>query len=116
VEAKNDLMVAHIEEFLPGASGAWKSWPPPWPRRRGPSTAPTLCDRLGEVGEMKIRRVICEALANSCMNDVDVLIHRPSDKRWLLVRNILYVLGRIAHQGVERALGDALYHSDPRVR
>lgn len=84
--------------------------------RLGPSAAPALCDLLGEVGEMKIRRAICEALAISCKNDVDILIKRLSDKRWFLVRNILYVLGRIAHQGVERALGDALYHSDPRVR
>ncbi len=82
----------------------------------GPSAAPTLCDLLGEIGEMKIRRAICEALAISCRNDVDILIKRLSDPRWFVVRNILYVLGRIAHQGVERALGDALYHADARVR
>lgn len=82
----------------------------------GPTIAPALCDLLGELGEMKTRRAVCEALAISCKNDVDILIERLSDSRWFVVRNILYILGRIAHQGVERALGDALYHSDVRVR
>ena len=82
----------------------------------GPSAAPTLCDLLGEIEEMKIRRALCEALAISCKNDVNVLIKRLSDPRWFVVRNILYILGQIAHQGVERALGDALYHEDVRVR
>jgi HEAT repeat protein len=82
----------------------------------GPSAAPTLCDLLGEIGEMNVRRAICDALAISCRDDVDILIKRLSDPRWFVVRNILYILGRIAHHGVERALGDALYHSDARVR
>lgn len=82
----------------------------------GPSAAPTLCDLLGEIAEMKARRAVCDALAISCRDDVDILIKRLSDPRWFVVRNILYILGRIAHHGVERALGDALYHSDARVR
>ena len=82
----------------------------------GPAAAPTVCDLLGEVEDMKIRRALCEALAISCRNNVEVLLQRLSDPRWFVVRNILYVLGRIGHHGVERALGDALYHADPRVR
>jgi hypothetical protein len=82
----------------------------------GPSAAPILCTVLGEIEEMKIRRAICEALVISCKSHVSILLDRLSDPRWYVVRNILYVLGRIAHQGVERALGDALTHSDARVR
>jgi len=33
-----------------------------------------------------------------------------------VIRNVVYVLGRIAHQGVERALDRALHHEDVRVR
>ncbi len=84
--------------------------------RLGSSSAPGICDLLSEINEMKIRRALCEALAISCKNDVDILIARLSDPRWFVVRNILYVLGRIAHQGVERALGGALCHNDARVR
>ncbi len=82
----------------------------------GSSAAPTLCDLLGEIADMKVRKALCEALAISCKNNVEVLIERLSDPRWYVVRNILYVLGRIGHQGVERALGEALYHADVRVR
>jgi hypothetical protein len=82
----------------------------------GPSIAPILCTVLGEIEEMKVRRAICEALVISCKSNVSILLDRLSDPRWYVVRNILYVLGRIAHQGVERALGDALTHSDVRVR
>jgi HEAT repeat protein len=84
--------------------------------RLGPSAAPTLCDILGEIEEMEVRRAICEALVISCKDHVSILLDRLSDTRWFVVRNILYILGRIAHQGVERALGDALTHDDVRVR
>jgi len=82
----------------------------------GPSAAPTLCGVLGEIQEMNVRRAICEALVISCRSHVSILLDRLSDPRWYVVRNILYILGRIAHQGVERALGDALTHNDVRVR
>jgi HEAT repeat protein len=82
----------------------------------GPSAAPTLCGMLGEIEEMKLRRAICEALVISCKSNIAILLDRLSDPRWYVVRNILYILGRIAHQGVERALGDALTHNDVRVR
>ena len=82
----------------------------------GPSAAPAICDLLGQVNQMKFRRALCEALAISCKNDVEVLIERLGDTRWYVIRNIVYVLGRIAHQGVERALDRALHHEDVRVR
>src|SRR6185503_3989705 len=66
--------------------------------------------------QMKFRRALCEALAISCKNDVEVLIERLGDTRWYVIRNVVYVLGRIAHQGVERALDRALHHEDVRVR
>jgi HEAT repeat protein len=82
----------------------------------GASAAPTLCDLLGEINDMKMRRALCEALAITCKNSVEILIQRLDDSRWYVVRNLLYVLGRIGHQGVERALGEALSHVDVRVR
>lgn len=82
----------------------------------GPSAAPAICDLLGQVNQVRYRRALCESLAISCRNDVDVLIERLSDTRWYVIRNIVYILGRIAHQGVERALDRALHHEDVRVR
>ena len=82
----------------------------------GPTAAGAVCDLLGQVNHMKHRRALCEALAISCKDDVDVLISRLGDSRWYVIRNVVYVLGRIAHQGVERALDRALHHEDVRVR
>jgi len=82
----------------------------------GSSAAPAICDLLGQVNQVRYRRALCESLAISCKDDVEVLIERLSDTRWYVIRNIVYVLGRIAHQGVERALDRALHHEDVRVR
>lgn len=82
----------------------------------GPGAAPSVCDLLGQINHMRHRRALCEALAISCRDDVDVLIARLNDSRWYVIRNVVYVLGRIAHQGVERALDRALHHEDVRVR
>ena len=82
----------------------------------GSSSAPAICDLLGQVNHVKHRRALCEALATSCKDDVEVLIQRLNDSRWYVIRNIVFVLGRIAHQGVERALDRALHHEDVRVR
>jgi hypothetical protein len=82
----------------------------------GSSAAPAICDLLGQLNHMKHRRALCEALATSCRDDVEVLISRLGDSRWYVIRNVVYVLGRIAHQGVERALDRALHHEDVRVR
>ncbi|HTM01420.1 MAG TPA: hypothetical protein VL503_09900, partial [Candidatus Omnitrophota bacterium] len=70
----------------------------------GSGAAPAVCDLLGQVNHVKHRRALCEALATSCRDDVEILIGRLGDSRWYVIRNVVYVLGRIAHQGVERAL------------
>ncbi|HEU4764870.1 MAG TPA: HEAT repeat domain-containing protein [Candidatus Eisenbacteria bacterium] len=82
----------------------------------GSGAAPAVCDLLGQVNHVKHRRALCEALATSCRDDVEILIGRLGDSRWYVIRNVVYVLGRIAHQGVERALDRALHHEDVRVR
>jgi len=82
----------------------------------GSSAAPAICDLLGQVNQVRYRRALCESLAISCREDVEVLIERLSDTRWYVIRNIVYILGRIAHQGVERALDRTLHHEDVRVR
>jgi HEAT repeat protein len=82
----------------------------------GSSAAPAICDLLGQINHVKHRRALCEALAIACKDDVEVLISRLNDSRWYVIRNIVFVLGRIAHQGVERALDRALHHEDIRVR
>jgi HEAT repeat protein len=82
----------------------------------GPGSTPAICDLLGQVNHARHRRALCEALASTCGDDVEPLLQRLGDPRWYVIRNVVYVLGRIAHQGVERALDRALHHEDVRVR
>ena len=82
----------------------------------GSGATPAICDLLGQVNQIRHRRALCEALITACRNDVEPLLARLGDTRWYVIRNVVYVLGRIAHQGVERALDRALHHEDVRVR
>ncbi|MEK7315506.1 MAG: HEAT repeat domain-containing protein, partial [Candidatus Eisenbacteria bacterium] len=82
----------------------------------GSGATPAICDLLGQVNHVRHRRALCEGLIASCRNDVEPLLQRLGDPRWYVIRNVVYVLGRIAHQGVERALDRALHHEDVRVR
>lgn len=82
----------------------------------GSGATPAICDLLGQVNHVRHRRALCEGLIASCRNDVEPLLQRLGDTRWYVIRNVVYVLGRIAHHGVERALDRALHHEDVRVR
>jgi HEAT repeat protein len=82
----------------------------------GSGSTPAICDLLGQVNHVRHRRALCEALSQTCKDDVEPLLQRLGDSRWYVIRNVVFVLGRIAHQGVERALDRALHHEDVRVR
>ena len=82
----------------------------------GSGATPAICDLLGQVNHVRHRRALCEGLIASCRNDVEPLLQRLGDSRWYVIRNVVYVLGRIAHHGVERALDRALHPEDVRVR
>jgi hypothetical protein len=82
----------------------------------GSGATPAICDLLGQVNQVRHRRALCEGLIISCKDDVEPLLQRLGDSRWYVIRNVVYVLGRIAHHGVERALDRALHHEDVRVR
>ncbi|MEK7348068.1 MAG: hypothetical protein AABZ94_04290, partial [Candidatus Eisenbacteria bacterium] len=63
----------------------------------GSSATPAICDLLGQVNHVRHRRALCEGLIASCRNDVEPLLQRLGDSRWYVIRNVVYVLGRIAH-------------------
>ena len=75
-----------------------------------------LIKLLGEIKNSKTRRVFCDALSEIGKNAIEVFTPFTEDRRWYLVRNILYILGRI---GKEQSLPDiqkALNHEDLRVK
>ncbi|NIQ39309.1 MAG: hypothetical protein GTN81_12055 [Proteobacteria bacterium] len=75
-----------------------------------------LCKLLGELKGSKRRRIICDALADIGKNSIGVFGAFLDDDRWFVVRNIVYVLGRIEKPECLPYLEKALDHPDPRVR
>lgn len=75
-----------------------------------------LCGLLGDLSSSKPRRIICDALSKVGRNSIELMTPFLEDRRWYLVRNIVYILGRIGNPEAVPYLGKALSHSDVRVR
>ncbi len=71
---------------------------------------------LGELKNSKARRVFCDALAEIGKNAIEMFIPFIDDRRWFLVRNIVYILGRIGKDQSFPYIQKALNHGDLRVR
>jgi hypothetical protein len=80
------------------------------------NSIPHLCELLGNLSGSKPRRVICDALSKVGKNSIELIAPFLEDKRWYLVRNIVYILGRIGRKEAVPFIGKALQHEDVRVR
>ena len=76
----------------------------------------SLIKLLGELKNSKTRRVICDALAEIGKNAIELIAPFIDDRRWFLVRNVTYILGRIAKEPAFPHIQKALNHEDLRVR
>jgi len=79
------------------------------------STKP-LIKLLGELKNSKSRRVICDALSEIGKNAIELFTPFIDDRRWYLVRNIIYILGRIGKEKAIPYIQKAFNHEDLRVR
>jgi len=75
-----------------------------------------LVKLLGELKNSKTRRVFCDALSEIGKNAIEVFTPFTDDRRWYLVRNILYILGRIGKEESLPYIQKALNHEDLRVK
>ena len=71
---------------------------------------------LGDLKNSKARRILCDALAEIGKNAVDLFTPFIEDRRWYLVRNISYILGRIGKEQSLPYLQKACNHEEVRVR
>jgi HEAT repeat protein len=81
-----------------------------------PSALVPLTDLLGTVIVMKTRKVICDAMVTLGRDDIDLLAGRLKDDRWFVVRNLIYVMGRIGGPKVINYLAPLVRHPEQRVR
>jgi len=75
-----------------------------------------LIKLLGELKNSKARRVFCDALAEIGKNAIDMFTPFIDDRRWYLVRNIIYILGRIGKEQSLPYIQKAFNHEENRVR
>lgn len=81
-----------------------------------PHIVPSLVELLGSVDKMKARRVLCEILIKRGTDQIDFLISKLEDDRWFLVRNLIYVVGKIGDPKSLKAFPRLLQHKDPKIR
>ena len=75
-----------------------------------------LIKLLGELKNSKARRVFCDGLSEVGKNAIDLFTPFVEDRRWYLVRNIIYILGRIGKEQSLPYIQKAFNHEDIRVR
>jgi hypothetical protein len=75
-----------------------------------------LIELLGLLTQMKMRRVICEALIHLGHDDIEPLIQKLDDPRWFVVRNVVYVLGKIGRDKVLENFRKLIDHQEVKVR
>jgi len=82
----------------------------------GPQTIAPLCEILGELKQMKARRILCEAIAKMSQGQVDRLGPAIKGPRWYVVRNVAYILGLMKDPQGVRYLKELVKHEEPRVK
>ncbi len=71
---------------------------------------------LGDLKNSKGRRVFCDALSVIGKNAIELFTPFIDDRKWFLVRNIVYILGRIGKDQSFPYIQKTLNHEEPRVR
>ena len=75
-----------------------------------------LIKLLGELKNSKARRVFCDALSEIGKNSIELFTPFIDDRRWYLVRNITYILGRIGKEQSFPYIQKVFNHEENRVR
>jgi HEAT repeat protein len=69
--------------------------------------------------QVKIRRALCEVLVGLCKdnkNNMKTLLGQLENSEWYVLRNVLYILGKIAEPTSIERLEILVMHEDSRVR
>jgi HEAT repeats len=75
-----------------------------------------LIELLGRLTQMKMRRVICEVLVHLGKDHIEPLAQKLDDSRWYVVRNVVYILGKIGPENVIEKFQRLVDHKEAKVR
>jgi hypothetical protein len=82
----------------------------------GKSAIGRICELLGQIQKMAMRKVILEKLIEFGKESPQHFYPFLTDNRWYLVRNIVFILGRIGDPSTLEAVIRLISHREPRVR
>lgn len=75
-----------------------------------------LAGMVGTLDQMKTRRLFCDALAILARDNIELLFQKLEDDNWYVVRNIVYVLGKMGDPKSVQHLKKIQNHPEQRVR
>ena len=75
-----------------------------------------MISTLGEMETIQGRKLFIEALIGLGRKDINSLVRGLNDSRWYVVRNVVYILGKIGDRGVTDHVRIAVKHEDNRVK
>jgi len=82
----------------------------------GKTSPATLCELLGMVETMKMRKVLIETTSEIAVETPQILLPFLSDSRWYLVRNVVLILTQIKDSVLLDQVAVLITHRDQRVR
>ena len=77
---------------------------------------PAAIELLAVVQTMKVRRVLCDTLEELGRDHLESLIEKVDDDRWYLVRNLIYIIGKIGGERAIETLPRFIHHPELKVR
>lgn len=81
-----------------------------------PKAISSLIKILGEIANSKARRLFCDVIVQLGKNHLELITPFIDDHRWYLVRNIVYILGRMGKEQALPAVQKVMFHREVRVR
>ncbi|MBU5635271.1 HEAT repeat domain-containing protein [Geomonas sp. Red69] len=75
-----------------------------------------ICELLGRVEKLKVRKLIVEVLVELGRGDPAVFEPFLSDPRWYLVRNVVLILSLIGTPAALKMILGLISHREPRIR
>lgn len=82
----------------------------------GQTSPATLCELLGLVEKMKMRKILIETTTEIAREQPQILLPCLSDSRWYLVRNVVLILSQLKNSALLDQVVTLITHRDPRVR
>lgn len=71
---------------------------------------------LLEINNLNLRKHLCDVIVELVKDDIGSLAKKINDKRWYIVRNIVYIFGKLGNTKAIEYLKRTLKHDEPRVR